>query len=60
VNQSLQSANKMFIPLGAAAIYYYSPGLLYATATFIIVIAVSMFAKYIPETSSFQKPIGKV
>lgn len=54
VNQSLQSANNMLIPLGAAAIYFYSPGMLYATATFIILAAVIMYAKYIPKTKTNQ------
>ncbi|MDP4207826.1 MAG: MFS transporter [Bacteroidota bacterium] len=49
VNQSLQSANNMLIPLGAATIYFYSPGMLYATATFIVMVAVIMYAKYIPQ-----------
>jgi DHA1 family tetracycline resistance protein-like MFS transporter len=49
VNQSLQSANNMLIPLGAAAIYFYSPGMLYATATFIVVVAVIMYAKFLPQ-----------
>jgi len=52
VNQSLQSANNVLIPLGAAAIYLYSPGILYATAAFIILAAVIMFMKYIPKTKS--------
>jgi DHA1 family tetracycline resistance protein-like MFS transporter len=47
VNQSLQSANNMLIPLGAAAIYFYSPSGLYATAAFIILVAINMYAKYI-------------
>jgi MFS transporter, DHA1 family, tetracycline resistance protein len=50
VNQSLQSANNMLIPLGAAAIYFYSPGMLYATATCIILVAVVMYAKFLPQT----------
>lgn len=50
VNQSLQSANNMLVPLGAAAIYFYSPGMLYATAVFIVLAAVIMYAKYIPQT----------
>lgn len=61
VNQSLQSANNMFIPLGAAAIYFYSPGMLYATATLILLIAVILYAKYIPESKSAQhlnEPVG--
>lgn len=50
VNQSLQSANNMLIPLGVAAIYFYSPGMLYATAMLIVLVAVIMYAKYMPET----------
>lgn len=46
VNQSLQSANNMLIPLVAAAVYFYSPGRLYATATFIILLAAVMYAKF--------------
>jgi len=45
VNQSLQSANNVLIPLGAAAIYLYSPGILYATAAFIILVAVMITPK---------------
>ena len=50
VNQSLQSANNMLIPLGAATIYYYNPSTLYAAATLIVVAAVIMYAKYLPKT----------
>ncbi|MDR3714274.1 MAG: MFS transporter [Puia sp.] len=60
VNQSLLSANNMLIPLVAAAIYFYSPGMLYATATFIAVAAVIMYAKYIPKTRPAQNPNGNV
>jgi MFS transporter, DHA1 family, tetracycline resistance protein len=56
VNQSLQSANNMLIPLGAAAIYFYSPDMLYATATFIILAAITMYAKYIPQAKLTQNP----
>ncbi len=56
VNQSLQSANNMLIPLGAAAIYFYSPGMLYATATLIILVAAIMYAKFFPQTRPAQKP----
>lgn len=56
VNQSLQSANNMFIPLGAAAIYFYSPGMLYTTAILIVLAAVIMCAKYMPQT----RPISHV
>jgi DHA1 family tetracycline resistance protein-like MFS transporter len=54
VNQSLQAANNMLIPLGAAAIYFYSPAILYATATFIVLVAVFIYAKYIPNTKHNQ------
>jgi len=50
VNQSLQSANNMIMPLAAAAIYFYSPCILYATATFIVLVAIVIYAKYIPKT----------
>ncbi|MDR3060958.1 MAG: MFS transporter [Dysgonamonadaceae bacterium] len=46
VNQSLQSVNNMLVPLSAAAIYFYSPGMLYATAVLIVLGAVIMCAKY--------------
>ena len=45
VNQSLQSLNNMFIPLSAAAIYYYDPGILYATAALIVFLAVALYAR---------------
>ncbi|MBF0576461.1 MFS transporter [Dysgonomonas sp. GY617] len=48
VNQSLQSANNMLVPLIAAAIYFYSPSILYATATFIILGAVIIYTKLLP------------
>jgi DHA1 family tetracycline resistance protein-like MFS transporter len=54
VNQSLQAVNNMLIPLGAAAIYFYSPAILYATATFIVLVAVFIYAKYIPKTKHNQ------
>jgi len=50
VNQSLQSANNMIMPVAAAAIYFYSPCILYATATFIVLVAIIIYAKYIPKT----------
>ncbi|MDA6069173.1 MFS transporter [Flavobacterium sp. AC] len=52
VNQSLQSANNVIMPLLAAAIYFYSPASLYATATGIVVLTVIVFAKYIPKRKS--------
>lgn len=42
VNISLQSANNMLIPLGAAALYIYSPGMLYGAAAIIILIALRL------------------
>ena len=51
VNQSLQSANNMIMPLAAAAIYFYSPCILYATATFIVLVAIVVYAKYIPKVT---------
>lgn len=51
VNQSLQSVNNMFLPLGAAAIYFYSPGMLYATATCIVLTAIIIYSKSSLEKS---------
>lgn len=55
VNQSLQAANNMLIPLGAAAIYFYSPDMLYVTAVGIIAVAVVLYTKFIPKTRTVQK-----
>ncbi len=49
VNQSLQSVNNMLIPLGAAAIYFYNPGMLYAVGALIMFAASILFAKYVPK-----------
>jgi DHA1 family tetracycline resistance protein-like MFS transporter len=54
VNQSLQSANNMLIPMGAAAIYFYSPCMLYATAMFIVLLAAILYAKFLPQTGIAQ------
>lgn len=43
VNQSLQSANNMLIPLLAGAIYFCSPAMLYGLATMIAVSVISTF-----------------
>lgn len=48
VNQSLQSAVNALVPLGAAAIYYYNPGMLYLTAAIMVLIAIVMYKKFIP------------
>ena len=45
VNQSLISANNALVPLGAAAIYFYSPGMLYATATLVALMTVFAYRK---------------
>jgi DHA1 family tetracycline resistance protein-like MFS transporter len=50
VNQSLLSANNVLVPLGAASIYYYSPGVLYAIAASVVLVAAVMYSKYIPGT----------
>jgi DHA1 family tetracycline resistance protein-like MFS transporter len=50
VNQSLQSVNNMLVPLGAAAIYFHSPGMLYAVAAVIMLGAVVLYAKVVPES----------
>lgn len=49
INQSLQSINNMLIPLGAAAVYFYSPGMLYAVAAVIALIVVWLYAQFIPK-----------
>lgn len=49
INQSLQSINNMLIPLGATAVYFYSPGMLYAVAAVIALIAVWSYAQFIPK-----------
>lgn len=59
VNQSLQSANNMLIPLCAAAIYFYSPSMLYTTAAFIVLLAVIMYAKFLPKIKPAQN-LGEV
>jgi DHA1 family tetracycline resistance protein-like MFS transporter len=45
VNQSLQSAYRVLIPLAAAAIYFYNPALLYGLATLIAIVALVMYSK---------------
>ncbi|AOW09336.1 tetracycline resistance MFS efflux pump [Flavobacterium gilvum] len=60
VNQSLQSANNMLIPLGAGAIYFYSPSMLYAIATFVVLVAVILYAKFLPQTRLAQNLSKKV
>jgi DHA1 family tetracycline resistance protein-like MFS transporter len=50
VNQSLQSANNVLIPVGAAAIYLHSPGMLYATATLIAIAAAFLYLNRISNS----------
>ncbi|BAU52716.1 MFS transporter [Mucilaginibacter gotjawali] len=57
VSQSLQAANNMLIPLVAAAIYFYSPAILYASATFLILVAVIMCTKFSPKANPALKPM---
>jgi MFS transporter, DHA1 family, tetracycline resistance protein len=54
VNQSLQSANNMLVPLGAAAIYFYSPSILYATATCILMAAAIMYSIFYLKTGRLK------
>lgn len=49
VNQSLQSAYRVIVPLGAAGIYFYSPVILYGIASFIAVLALISFSKLKPQ-----------
>lgn len=59
VNQSLQSANNMLVPLGAAAIYFHNPAMLYAVAAFIILVAVIIYTRYISEQKHVQEKTMK-
>ncbi len=54
VNQSLLSAINVLVPLGAATIYFYSPGWLYTMAVFIVLTATILYTKHIPTSSSNQ------
>ncbi len=56
VNQSLQSIYRVLIPLAVAAIYMYSPALLYVVATIIALGALFLFArlKLSPKLSSLD------
>jgi len=55
VNQSLQSANNMLVPLVAATIYFYSPAMLYAIVTIIVLLSVIKYANYIPGIETQKK-----
>lgn len=43
INQSLQSANNAIIPLFAAVVYYYSPGILYAVSLMVVLAAAMLY-----------------
>ncbi|MFT3902449.1 MAG: MFS transporter [Niabella sp.] len=58
VNQSLQSIYRVLVPLVVAGIYVYSPGVLYAVATFIALAAVLVYAKILPQPLPAQQPNG--
>ena len=45
VNQSLQSAYRVLVPLAAAAIYLFSPAILYGVATCVMIGALILFSK---------------
>jgi DHA1 family tetracycline resistance protein-like MFS transporter len=45
VNQSLQSCTRVLVPLGAATVYYYSPGTLYIIAGLIIILSIIIYEK---------------
>ena len=54
VNQSLQSANNILIPLSAAAIYLYNPSLLYTIAISVVMVAVILYANHSPQPKLIQ------
>jgi len=45
VNQSLQSVYRVLVPLAAAAIYSFSPGILYGVATCVMIGSLILFSK---------------
>lgn len=49
VNQSLQSAYRVLVPLGAAAIYSFSPSILYGVASCVMIISLILFSKLQPQ-----------
>ena len=51
VNQSLQSAYRVLVPLAAAAIYSFSPGILYGAAVCIMMGSLILFARLQPQYS---------
>ena len=53
VNQSLQSAYRVLVPLAAAAIYSCSPGILYGVATCVMIGSLILFSK-LPFSFNFS------
>jgi DHA1 family tetracycline resistance protein-like MFS transporter len=49
VNQSLQSAYRVLVPLVAAAIYSFSPSILYGVATCVMIGSLILFSKLQPQ-----------
>jgi len=49
VNQSLQSAYRVLIPMIAGVVYFYSPGMLYGIATMVVLCALYLFAQLQPK-----------
>ena len=45
VNQSLQSAYRVLVPLAASAIYSFRPSILYGVATCVVVVSLVLFSK---------------
>lgn len=60
VSQSLQSANSVLIPLGAAGIYFYSPGALYIAATLIMLLAATVYTRFPAKAMRTQNADGNV
>ena len=58
VNQSLQSAYRVLVPLAAAAIYLFSPGILYGVATCVMIGSLILFSKLQPQKMSREDVEG--
>lgn len=52
VNQSLKSADQILVPLGATALYLFSPAALYGVATLLAVAALVLFSRLVAPRSS--------
>lgn len=49
VNQSLQSAINTIVPIGAGAIYFYNPGMLYLIGAIAVLFAAELYNRFIPK-----------